>query len=234
MSQFRLSLSLLIVPVLLIPAGCVTDSVKYREIESTVNEYDIRMLAKSDMSRVAELGQREVLKSLRKMMVRLYAANPEQLRRAEYPTIKSNVERIFGGQIRWNFGEFGGVSGNSMLHLSFDESYRGDRVLLFTAALVSMTMRSYNGTTELYMLDQLDPQKIHNSARNFEVALRMVEQLRTDSGEYYLNSGDYRMASLVGRAVANQDLMAILIADHTNRQLTGIVQSVAAMVLLPI
>ena len=228
------------VPLLLIVAlstvliGCVPGQTRYQDIGSGGGEFDVKMLAKSDMSRVAELGQREVLKSLRKMMVHLYNANPQQLNRgrsqgqSQY-TVQSSVKRIFGQQIRWNFSEFRGVTGNKILHLTFDKDYKGDRVLALTSALVSMTMRSYNETTELYMLDQLDPQKIYNSARNFEIALKMV-----DIYPYLKQSGSRHITTMIGRATANQDLIAILVADHLNRQITSVAQSVVTTLLLPI
>lgn len=234
MSCSRLSVLLFLALSLLMGSGCVTNPERYKKIHSDAGKYDVRMLAKSDLSRAAELGQREVLKSLRMMMAQLYAANPQQLERAQYPTIEANVKRIFGQRIRWNFPEFGRARGNNLLHLAFDESYRGDRVLLFTAALVSMTMRSYNGTTELYMLDQLDPQKIYNTARNFEIALRMVEQVKLEGRAPLLLQNGQQVSNQISRAAANQDLIAILIADQTNRQLTGVVHSLASMVLLPI
>lgn len=235
MSRLRLSVPLLLIVALLtMLIGCIPGQTRYQDIGSGGGEFDVKMLAKSDMSRVAELGQREVLKSLRKMMVHLYNANPKQLNRGRSEgetkyTVQSSVKRIFGQQMRWNFPEFGGVRGNQILHLTFDKDYKGDRVLAFTAALVSMTMRSYNGTTQLYMLDQLDPQKIYNSARNFEVALKMV-----DIYPYLKQSGSRHITTMIGRATANQDLIAVLVADHLNRQITSVAQSVVTTLLLPI
>jgi len=205
-----------------------------RQVQQEIEEYDLQMLAKSDMSRVAELGQREVLDALRSMMIALYAANPEQLKRGSPSTVRANVERIFGAKIRWNFPEFGQVKGNQMLRLPFDSEYRGDRVLAFTAALVSMTMRSYNGTTQLYLLDRLSPQKIYHSARNFETAAAMAKRVKQRGGAPYLRMEAGELSRLLGRAAAVQDLMATLIADQTNRTVTGTVHSVTAMVLLPI
>ena len=231
MSPERLSVLLLS----LLMAGCVTiPSDAPRQLQQEIEEYDLQMLAKSDMSRVAELGQREVLDALRSMMIALYAANPEQLKRGRSATVRDSVERIFGERIRWDLPEFGSVKGNQLLGLPFDSEYRGDRVLAFTAALVSMTMRAYNGTTQLYLLDRLSPQKIYHSARNFETAAEMVRRVKQRGGAPYLREQESDLSRLLGRAAAVQDLMATLVADQTNRRITGSVHSVTAMVVLPI
>ena len=100
---------------------------------------------------------------------------------------------------------------------------------------------SYNGKTEFYLTDSLDPQKLYNSARNIEIAAWKLAHARDARGEPLLLSnemaGDARNLSFereFGKMIAYQDVMAQIAAQRTNRVIRRVVQTLATAVFLPI
>ena len=61
------------------------------------------------------------------------------------------------------------------MRLAFEESYEGDRVLALIEGLRGMVLDAYNGQQEFYLLDELDPQKLYNAARNIEIAVNYAD-----------------------------------------------------------
>ena len=55
-----------------------------------------------------------------------------------------------------------------------------------------MVFISYNGKTELYLTDVLDPQKLYNSARNIEIAAWKLAHAHDARGEPLLLSNEVR------------------------------------------
>ena len=100
---------------------------------------------------------------------------------------------------------------------------------------------SYNGKTEFYLTDSLDPQKLYNSARNIEIAAWKLANARDARGEPLLVSNEKTddVANLsfereLGKMIAYQDVMADVAAQRTNRVIRRIVQTLATAVFLPI
>ena len=100
---------------------------------------------------------------------------------------------------------------------------------------------SYNGKTEFYLTDSLDPQKLYNSARNIEIAAWKLADARDARGKPLLvaNEKTDDVANLsfereFGKMIAYQDVMADVAAQRTNRVIRRIVQTLATAVFLPI
>ena len=196
-------------------------------------------LLKSDLDRAAELTQREGLKHLRELMVKLYKRNPNMWR-LHSTSHAAAVNAVFGEDFKTWFEEFGERRGGEIVNLAFDPEFSGDRVRAFIAGLLQMYMSSFNDTTEIYMNTQLDPQRLYNMARNLERASWLLNHKRDAEGQPYLiaNSieGDEVNLSFerqFGKLIAQQDMLAQVLADKENRTITWVVHSVAT-VFLPI
>lgn len=197
--------------------------------------------AKTDIDSVAEVHRAQALAHLEALMLKLYRRNPREWRRAGHPSAEFMVARVFRGTRVPDFVELGGRRGVDAVRLAFEEGYRGDRVLAFVAGLAAMVQRAYDDKVEFFVLDELDPQKLYNSARNVEIAAWKLGNDRDGEGRLFLlsNSMDEGVPNisyerLIGKLVGRQDMIAELIADRSNRTIRHVVQSMASAVFLPI
>jgi hypothetical protein len=156
-------------------------------------------------------------------------------------SMESALARSFNAVNDWRFPELNGKRGAECFYLAFQESYQGDRVLAFIAGMATMIKASYNDKADLYVLDELDPQKLYNSARNVEIAVWKLSSTRDSRGELFLlsneNDATNRNISFereFGKLIAQQDTLARIIAEKTNRTIVRAIQSVATAVFLPI
>jgi hypothetical protein len=206
-------------------------------------ERDFRLsdVAKSDIDMVAEVNVRESLASARLLVEKLYRRNPRELRKGEFASIEDALARAFDPKYRFVFAELGSARGTDAIVLALKPEYAGDRVFAFGVGLASMLFLSYDGKTEFYLTDALDPQKLYNSARNVEIAAWKLASARDARGEPLLLSneiaGDVRNLSFereFGKMIAYQDVMAQIAAQRTNRTIRRVVQLMATAVFLPI
>jgi hypothetical protein len=198
-------------------------------------------VAKSDIDIVAEVHVRESLASARLVTEKLYRRNPREWRKGSFASMEAALARAFDPRAGFHFSELGGVEGADAVLLGLKPDYAGDRVFAFGAGLGGMVFRAYNGKTEFFLTDSLDPQKLYNSARNVEIAAWKLANARDARGEPLLASneiaGDVRNLSFereIGKIIAYQDAMALVAAQRTNRTIRRAVQTLATAVFLPI
>jgi hypothetical protein len=203
--------------------------------------FSASQFVKTDIDRVAEAHQREVFTNLKLLAEKLYRRNPRELKKSGRTTIAAGVARIFEEQHAWSFTELQGRRGTQAIHLAFQESYRGDRVLAFVAGLGGMIQTAFQDKTEFFVLDDLDPQSLYNAARNIEISVWKLSTARTVQGELFLlsNDGAGPIANLsfereFGKMIASLDVLSKIIADKTDRTIVKMVQSLATAVFLPI
>lgn len=215
-----------------------TDS---KKIPPASHELKISSLAKSDLNTVTEIHQQESFDHLRTLMEKLYRRNPREWKKSGQTSVESAVYRAFYSRSDWRFPELNGKRGAECLNLAFQENYQGDRVLAFTAGLATMIMASYNNQAEFFVLDEIDPQKLYNSARNIEIAVWKLSNARDSQGALFLLSNEYDGANHnlsfereFGKLIAQQDTLARIMAEKTNRSIVRVIQSVATAVFLPI
>lgn len=221
----------------LVLAGCTATGSGGKKLDS---DFRLGYLAKSDIDMVAEAHQKSALEALRQLTEKLYKRNPKEWRKSGHASPEAATARIFDVGLT-DFRDLGGKRGADAVYLAFDENYSGDRVLAFAAGLRGMLLASYNNQTEFYLLDELDPQKLYNSARNLEIAAWKLSSKRTPTGELFLLSneteGPVKNLSFereFGKAIASQDTLARIVAEKTNRSIVKVVQSLATAVFLPI
>ncbi len=174
-------------------------------------------------------------------MEKLYRRNPREWRKGNYATMDAALARAFDAQSQFRFPELGNVRGSDAIVLALKPEYAGDRVFALGVGLASMVFLSYNGKTEFYLTDTLDPQKLYNSARNIEIAAWKLASARDARGEPLLVSNETSGGVLnlsfereIGKMIAYQDVMAEIAAQRTNRIVRRIVQTAATMAFLPI
>jgi hypothetical protein len=198
-------------------------------------------IAKADIDIAAEAHARECLASARLLMEKLYRRNPREWRKGNYSSLDAAVARAFDPQFQFRFPELGNVRGAEAIMLSLKPEYAGDRIFAFGVGLASMVFLAYDGKTAFYLTDTLDAQKLHNSARNIEIAAWKLANARDAHGQPLLlsneASGDVLNLSFereFGKMIAYQDVMASIAAQRSNRIIRRAIQTVATAVFLPI
>jgi len=173
-------------------------------------------------------------------MDKLYRRNPHEWRKGNYSSMDAAVARAFDDRSEFRFAELGNRRGADAIVLALKPEYSGDRVFAFGVGLASMVFLAYNGKTEFYLTERLDPQKLYNSARNIEIAAWKLSNAHDGRGEPLLLSndiGDVRNLSFereFGKMIAYQDVMAQIAAQRTNRVIRRVVQTLATAAFLPI
>jgi hypothetical protein len=205
------------------------------------SDFSVSSLAKTDIDMVAGTHFQQTFAHLRILMEKLYRRNPREWRKTGQPNGDAVVALVFDTRHDWRFKELGDKKGAEAIALAFREDYQGDRVLAYIAGLATMTLAAYNDKSEFFVLDDLAPQKLYNSARNFEIAAWKLANARDPRGEPYLlsNETDGAVKNLsfereFGKIIAQQDMLAQIIAEKTNRTVVRVIQSMALAVFLPI
>ncbi len=206
-----------------------------------VSGFDPNQIAKSDIDRVAEAHQREAFASLKLLAEKLYRRNPREWRKGGQPSLEAAVARIFEADHGWRFPELEEKRGTDAIHLAFREDFAGDRVLALVAGLGGMVQAAFNDKTELFLLDDLNPQALFNAARNVEIAVWKLSSATAPGGEPVLLSnegaGPVRNLSFereFGKIVGNLDLLSKIVADKTNRIVAKVFQNLATAIFLPV
>jgi hypothetical protein len=200
-------------------------------------------LAKTDVDQITDLHIRTLEGHLRKLAIKLYRRNPRELRKQPGQSLEKRLQQLFGERSELRFSELGNRQSTEAMLLAFDDGFTGDRVFAVMAGLTDMLRRAYDYKTEYFILDELDQQKLYNSARNIEVLVWRLSHKRNAQGELYLLSNEMTddnipdnlsFERLFGKMIALQDMMAGITADSSNRTINRVVQGAATMIFLPI
>ena len=198
-------------------------------------------MAKSDLAMVMELHQQQVLAELQQLTEKLYRRNPRELHKTPGITLEQQVARIFNDPLTIDWATTDGQTSIQALRLAFDPEFNGDRVYAFCAGLTDMILAAYGHRQEFFMVNDADPQKLHDSARNIEIAAWKMNHDRTATGELFLLSNsqlgeqqNYSFERLFGKLIAQQDTIAIVTANRTNHNIKNLVQALASIVFIPI
>ncbi len=199
-------------------------------------------LAKSDVDEVIEIHQKAVMQNLKQLMVKLYKRNPNLRYDREIRTIKESVDLTFSRRFDFNYPDYKTIrKPTDIVRLALDENYQGDRVLAFIVGLRKMLMASYDNHNEFFYLTSIDQQKLYNSARNLEIAAWLLAKNRDKNGNLLILSDslsdetrNLSYQRLIGRMIATQDNLALIISQKTGRLIKTFVVRAASLVFLPI
>lgn len=230
---------LLLIPLLV--SGCANQEIQRKDGTSSARAFSISNLAKSDVDMLTEINQREMLKSLKLITEKLYRRNPQEFRKSGYENAEAASARIFEHLPNWAESPLAKLNWEENFKLAFLDGYAGDRVYAFMTALTTMLMASYNHKTEFFLPDELSAQKLYNSARNVEAAVWKLSHAKTTGGGRFLitNSMDGDVQNLsfereFGKLISQQDILALLVEDKSNRSISRVFQNAATFVFLPI
>ena len=202
--------------------------------------FDPAQLAKTDLDRVADGHRREVYASLRLVAEKLYRRNPREWKKSGATSAAAAIGRLFEPRYAWRQPEFDGKWGTELVLAGMRADYGGDRVAALIGGLGGMLHAAFEEKTEFFVTDELDPQKLYNSARNIEIAAWKLAQARAGDGTLLLLSNEmnpeYNLSfeREFGKMIGNLDLLANLVADKTQRGIAKVVQNVASYIFLPV
>jgi hypothetical protein len=225
----------------LVLAGCAGQPIQRKDGSTSEREFAVSNLAKSDVDMISELTQREVIKSLKLVTEKLYKRNPQEYKKAGLDSAEAAMARIFEHLDKGRESPIALMNWQDNFGVAFQDAYNGDRVFAFMAALTGMVMASYDYKTAFFLPDRLEPQKLYNSARNIEVAVWKLSNAKLANGNKALvtNSmeGDVQNLSFereFGKLIAQQDMLALIIEDRSNRSISRAIQNATAFRFLPI
>lgn len=196
----------------------------------------------SHTDRMATIGMRNNLNTLYRLMDKLYRRNPREWHKTGLGD-REAAERQVQRAIEENraLAELGGRKDVAALGYALSADYQGDRVGAFIYSLGSMLVTAHGGRTEFYMTDELDPQFIHNAARNIEKATWMLASRNDQLGNPWLLSNeisaDGRNLSFAvefGKIVARLDLLTDVLDERYRRMGVNYAQGLLFMNFLPV
>ena len=226
---------------MLLLAGCAHD--KGGSVGGSVASFDPKQIGKSDIDRVADRHRREIFASVRVLAEKLYRRNPREWKKGGHASLEAALDRLLDPRTGWRPAAAEGRRGTDAILLALREDFAGDRVAVFVAGMGGMLHVAFEEKTEFFMLDELDPQKLYNSARNLEIAAWKLANARDAGGTPLLLSNEMAQvgqpANLsfereFGKMIGNLDLLSNLIADKGHRIIARVAQSVATAVFLPV
>jgi hypothetical protein len=220
---------LVIVLIALGLSACATGSIKYKDGSQSSRPFKVEDLVKSDVDMVTEIHQQEVLTCLKELASNLYRLNPKELRKSGAKKLEVAVENV----VVWPMEPKLGPEWEMRVRDAFRKEYSGDRVQAMIEGLLAMTMSAYNDKQEFFLLDSLEPQRLYNSARNYELVQKRLFALSGSSGRRVLMT-DNSTEREFNKIIAIQDTLAKIVEDKTNRTIKNGVINVATFMFFPI
>ncbi|WP_304010909.1 hypothetical protein [Methyloversatilis discipulorum] len=201
-----------------------------------------KQIVKSDIDRVLEAHHREIFASLERLADKLYKRNPREWRRAGLDSREAAMARLFAAQHDWRLPEFDNRRGIDVMRLAFAPDFAGDRVAALIIGMGGMIQTAWADRSELFIMDELDPQALSNCARNIEISAWKLAQSRDELGAPLLLSNEIGIDGMrnlsfereMGKMIGWLDMSAQIVADKNRRVVTRILQSLATAVFLPV
>ncbi|KGK43069.1 lipoprotein [Nitrincola sp. A-D6] len=205
--------------------------------------FRLKNLAKSDIDLVADAHVEEITGLLRELTLKLYRRNPRELLKGPAGTsVAMREKQLFDSPRIFSHPELYNRYGIDAFPLVFDPDFDGDRVFALMISLTGMLHGAYGYKEEFFMLDDLDQQRLYDSARNVEIIVWRLSNRMNDQGKLFIltngisEEGVHNLSfeRLFGKLIAHQDMMARIISDKTNRSINKAVFSLATTALFPI
>ena len=206
-------------------------------------QYDkgsINQFGKSDFDRMADYEIRENIESLKILMLKFYKKNPNQLKKSTSDNAEKMTNWVFNGNHNWKFKRINNAQGVDALNQVFDDNFEGDRVLSLITGLYTMLIKAHGDKKEFYIFDSLDPQKIYNSSRNFEIIVWKLSSKKNNKGQPYLISNEISSSQAnlsfereFGKIIGRTDYFAFTLSEKTERAVTRAIQSFTTGIFLP-
>jgi hypothetical protein len=238
----RIAAPLVCLMALLLLTACSVTAIQRKDGSSSVRSFSLRDLAKSDVDEVIEIHQQAVIDSLKTLTLKLYRRNPGEWRKSGHARADEATDALFTSLSHWHLSPQRNLDWKASLHDAWRVEYPGDRVKALMEGLLVMHMAAFDNRTEFYLLSDVDAQKLYNAARNTEAVVWKLATARDPHGELLLlsNGTDGNgVANLsfereFGKLIGNQDTLARIIEDKSNRAIRFGVVNLTSMVFLPV
>ncbi len=234
--------TVVLISIMLLTACASNPFYNKNKVPERTDRSSINQLAKTDFDRMADMEYSNNVYSLRTLMIKLYKRNPRELAKSTTDSAEKMAEWVFDGghQHLWQFKGIHRKQDTDAIFLAFDDSFHGDRVLAFIVGLQTMLAKAHDNKTEFYLTDNLDPQRIYNVARNFEIAAWKLSNSVDAHGNLYLlsnaiNKQDHNLSfeREFGKIIGRTDFYATALAEKSQRFISRVAQSLATAVFLP-
>ena len=217
-----------------------SSSTLQRKNSTQYDKGSINQFGKSDFDRMADYEIRENIESLKILMIKFYKKNPNQLKKSTSDNAEKMTNWVFNGNHNWKFKRINNAQGVDALNQVFDDNFEGDRVLSLIAGLYTMLIKAHGDKKEFYIFDSLDPQKIYNSSRNFEIIVWKLSSKKNNKGQLYLISNEISSSQAnlsfereFGKIIGRTDYFAFTLSEKTERAVTRAIQSFTTGIFLP-
>ena len=194
-------------------------------------------LAKTNIDMVSDIHILALRTHMQELSLALYKNNVNQLGKVPNLSLENRISQIIDHSTDIHYREADYLQSTEAIELAFAPDYRGDRVFVLLLGINSMLKYSYNNLEELFMFDDLDPQRLYDSARNLErVAWRLRNEIAQGRTLIALEPTGERSSieDTLIRMASIQDMMAEIIASKTQRMVSTAVQNTATTMLIPI
>ncbi len=202
--------------------------------------FQFNRLAKSDIDMVSDIHWQTADGLVQGLMKKLYLRNPNELRKNNGKTIEQLQRQLRNLPLDQQTRSLG-VGNLAAMDLALSQDYQGDRVFALIAGLRGMISDAYGYQSSFYLTDSIDAQKLYNSARNVEILAWKLNQAINYGGEPLILSNSVETGSvnlsyerLFGKLIANQDTLAKVMEDKTQRTVNRITHGVISMTFIPI
>ncbi|MFT4518885.1 MAG: hypothetical protein ACI9JM_001274 [Halioglobus sp.] len=204
--------------------------------------YEIKNLVKTDVDLVTDEFIIETRDAVQELVVKLYMRNPGELRKTPGMTVEGRLAQLRVARYELQFPELDNKQDVEAMNLAFDPMFQGDRVFALTVGIGSMLRQAYAYQPEVFVLDTLDSEVLTTSARNVEILLWKLKNIRKPNGNHYLITHEYQglvdnlsFERLFGKIIVLQEMMARIAADSDHRAVTTAVHAVSTVFIpLPI
>ena len=217
-----------------------SSSTLQRKDSTQYDKGSINQFGKSDFDRMADYEIRENIESLKILMIKFYKKNPNQLKKSTSDNAEKMTNWVFNGNHNWKFKRINNAQGVDALNQVFDDNFEGDRVLSLITGLYTMLIKAHGDKKEFYIFDSLDPQKIYNSSRNFEIIVWKLSSKKNNKGQPYLISNEISSSQAnlsfereFGKIIGRTDYFAFTLSEKTERAVTRVIQSFTTGIFLP-
>ena len=197
-------------------------------------------LAKSDIDKVTETHHRQMFASLRRLTLKFYRRNPAEWRKRGQASAEAAVADLFDRDHRWRLEALNYRRGAEAVQIGLNPDYPGDRVQAFMVGLAGMVQIALGDRAAFFLLDDVDPQRLYNAARNFEIAAWKLAHARDADGRLLLLSNavepvpNLSFEREFGRLIGSLDALAEIMAEREGRTISRVIQNAATAVFLPL
>lgn len=224
------------------PVGGYVDSPNGRPVPVQQDRNALHQLVKTDFDRLADIEYSENVATLRLLMLKMYKRNPAEAQKSGLGTPDEIASYVFEQVAvhHWKFDVLSGAQDTAAIHLALNPQYSGDRVLALVVGLQSMLFRAHGNKSSFFLTDSIEPQSLYNAARNIEIALWKLAHAKNANGELLVltNSlaGEVQNLSFereFSKLIARTDLLALALAEKSQRLISRLTQSISASPFLP-